>query len=128
MPTSTAHDDQKLVGRELCVIVNDPWEFSSVWGTWRQATIERVGRAHAAPEASAVLIRLAMPVEYQGMSCEYFVASPRYAGQEINALETQESLEASLTCVPQPKVTDGDPFDLGWWRGGAAGIATLRWP
>jgi hypothetical protein len=110
MQTPSVQGDENLLGRELSVIVSDPWDFSSAWGSWRRATIERLGYAFSTPTTSAILIRLAMPIDYHSTHCEYFVAAPRYEGQTLDLLNRTGLLEAVLTCLPRVAGAKQRPF------------------
>ena len=111
---------------DIEAIVTDPWDFSSAWGTWRKAVVLQVGRVADEGSEEALLIRLQNPVEFANNRCEYFIAAPRYESGSIETLASKHALEVSLTWLPDERAKGPNPFDLSWWRGGAAGLGSLR--
>jgi hypothetical protein len=125
----TIHQDDisAQADTELEIIVNDPWEFASAWGDApRRARVLR--RKAEPPHPTTLLLQLLSPVSYQSVLCEYLVASPRYVGQDMSMVWSIGRIEASVTCIPEARAINADPFDLSWWRGGSAGLATLSKP
>lgn len=108
-----------LLNSRVLLRVSDPWEIGEAI-EWRalEAQIVAVGD-------NAVLLRLRSPFEHKGVSCEYFVASPRHGGANVNALESGNSVFCSMTRVPVEQASSPTPFDLGNWRGGVAIIGNL---
>ena len=68
----------ELVGMEVLIIVSDPWEFGTTHGTGPfLAAVLQIGPDQHVPGKEVVLLRLKTPPLYKGLSCEYFIASPR---------------------------------------------------
>lgn len=116
-----------LVGMEVMIIVSDPWDFGTVHGTGPFfGEVLQTGPGHNRPGKLAILFRLKTPLLYQGTSCEYFVASPRHEGEDIQSLGQGKEVSCALTMIPPRQATVLNPFDLSWWRGGIGLIGTLR--
>ncbi len=116
-----------MVGTDITILVSEPWEFCSVNGAGPfLATVLAVGPNHWYPTGQAILLRLRSPVTYKGAACEYFIASPRYEGGDLQKLATGTDVDCGLTHIPADRAASANPFDLAWWRGGVGLIATLR--
>jgi hypothetical protein len=98
--------------------ISDPWELgeSRKWqpfeGTILDVKVEGF--------CKALLIKLLEPFEYENVSCEYFVAHPRYAGSRYDDLLQGRSVFSCLTRISSENAHSDNPFDLTWWRGGVA--------
>lgn len=75
---------------------------------------------------NALLIKLLEPFEYKNVSCDYFVATPRYEGSRYEDLLQGKSVFSGLTRIPPENAHSDNPFDLTWWRGGAALIGEIK--
>lgn len=118
---------EALVGLQVFVIVSEPWDFVDGHTTGPfLAHVLAVGKDCWSPSSDAVLIRLASPMSYKDAHCEYLIASPRYKDGDLSALAAGIVVHCGLTVIPPERVASSDPFDLSWWRGGAAFIGTLR--
>ncbi len=116
-----------LVGIEVIIVVSDPWEFLTEHGTGPFiATVIQIGADQYVPGKKAILLQLKNPLIYNGLTCEYFIASPRLEGRNITALATGGEVYCGLTRIPADRAISSDPFDLSWWRGGVALVATLH--
>jgi hypothetical protein len=103
-----------LVNREVLVTVSETWDFVSACGSGPfLAQIVASG-------GGAVLLRLAQPPVYEGIACEYFVASPRANGTAWSRLANGEPILCALTLIPPDRAISAMPFDVSWWRGGIA--------
>lgn len=117
----------RLEGRRVEAVVSDPWEFVTEHGSGPfGATVVRVGPNSWKSESEALLVRLDGPLAFQGVPCEYFVASPRHATATIASLGSGAEVSCGLTRVSAEAANSPDPFDLSRWRGVVALLATLR--
>lgn len=74
---------------------------------------------------NAVAIELVTPLEAGGVRYEWAVASPRLARDNLDTLVHTGVLGCGVTWVPDSRFNPSVPFNLNWWRGGAAAIADL---
>jgi hypothetical protein len=85
------------------------------------ASIEQVK-----PESEELLLRLKTPLQKGGRRYVFAIAKPRLATGQIEHLPRGKTLGCAITWVPAEHFRIDDPFDLSWWRGGAAAIADLK--
>jgi len=110
----------KLNNLVIKLTVSDPWEFCTENGEGPfSATIV------STDEHESILLKLENSLKYDGHDCEYFVASPRHEGVQIESLEKNE-LDCNMKLIPKDKAESDNPFDLSWWRGGLGLIATIE--
>jgi hypothetical protein len=76
-------------------------------------------------DTSSSLIEFDAPVEAGGMRYTHAVASPRLERDDINSLKKSNVLGSAITWIPDNRFNPKEPFNLGWWRGGAAAIADI---
>jgi hypothetical protein len=74
---------------------------------------------------NAVAIELDTPLEAGGIRYEWAVASPRLARDNLDTLINTGVLGCGISWVPNSRFSPSAPFDLSWWRGGAAALADL---
>jgi hypothetical protein len=116
-----------LEGLEVIIVVSDPWEFGTAHGSGPfLATVLQVGPKHWDSGTDAILLRLETPLVYEGITCEYFIASPRLDGGDIKALARGTEVDCTLTRIPADRAMSANPFDLSWWRGGIGLVGSLR--
>lgn len=106
--------DHFLVGKKVKVVANDFLLNDLV------ATIAKCSIAD-----QKLLLELESPITISGVTYSYLVASPRLSGDGVDAWSKDVPLGCAVTWVPQSVFNDQKPFDLGWWRGGAAAVADL---
>lgn len=108
-----------LVNREVLITVSETWDFVSACGSGPfLAQIVASG-------GGAVLLRLAQPPVYEGVACEYCVASPRANGTAWSRLANGEPISCALIHIPPDRAVSTMPCDLSWWRGGIALIGDV---
>ena len=76
-------------------------------------------------QANIVLLRLESPLRVGDETYAHVVAKPRLGRDHIAAL-SERAVSSSVTWIPVSRFRESDPFDLSWWRGGAAAIADVR--
>ena len=111
---------QSVVGCKSHILVSDPWDFCSECGSGPfHAVVDRVRQG-------TLLVRLDSPVSYHGARLEYLVVSPRYAGGIEQSLLAGQVVPVGMTWIDGTGVSEKDPFDLSWWRGGPAFLGSFR--
>lgn len=80
---------------------------------------------HASADRNTVTIALDQPLVIEQNEYPWAVASPRRGGMYVTELADGKSLGCSVTWVDRDRFRENDPFNLGWWRGGAAAVADI---
>lgn len=75
--------------------------------------------------AKKLLLKLNSPVIIEGATYTHAIASPRLARDDLNVLLNNGVLGCAVTLVPKDRVDQSNPFDLSWWRGGAAVVTDV---
>ncbi len=103
---------------DVIIQLSEPWDLGEIlkWkpleGVILKEKIEQLN--------SSIIIQLEEPFDYKNVSCEYFVASPRYEGDSFENLKGRKGIFSGLTRISKEQFNSSDPFDLSWWRGGIA--------
>lgn len=117
----------ELVGMRVSITVSDPWDFGTEHGTGPfAAKVLQAGSNYWVSGEDALLLQLETSLSYQGSTCEYFVATPRFEIGSLASLISGYKVECNFTRVPESRTTSANPFDLSWWRGGVGLIGTLQ--
>lgn len=125
-------DASGLIGMAVSISVSDPWEFDDLHGDGPLVgKILQVGpdywaRLYSHGEKEALLLQLAKPLTFEGVVCEYFIASSRHETAHIGLLAGGDEVHCSLTRIPKEQATSLAPFDLHQWRGGIGLLALLK--
>lgn len=104
----------KLLNCHVHIVGDDPFENRV------PAVVRLVEQGH-----SCILLEFTPGLLVGGEIFAYAVAEPRGHGQEIQSILTNGYLSCALTCIPLNRFDRATPFDLSWWRGGAAGTADV---
>lgn len=72
-----------------------------------------------------LLLNLATPLTISGVTYLYAIASPRLTSDDLNVLLSNGVLGCAVTWVPKNRFDHSNPFDLAWWRGGAAAVTDV---
>ena len=72
-----------------------------------------------------ILLQLVEPLLIDKRLFSYAIARPRSINDDLSTLINSGTLSSSITWIPQEQFNQDTPFDLSWWRGGAAAIADL---
>lgn len=75
--------------------------------------------------AGKLLLDLGAPITISGVTYTHAVASPRLARDDLNVLLSDGVLGCAVTWVPKDRFDQSNPFDLAWWRGGAAAVTDV---
>jgi hypothetical protein len=73
----------------------------------------------------SVAIKLDSPLQTGNARYEWVIASARLQRDNLDTFVTNKTLGCSITWIPNPRFNINSPFDLSWWRGGAAAIADI---
>lgn len=103
-----------LIGRKVVLRANDFVQQELI------ATIVMID-----VDNKTVLLDLDKPLIYESTAYQHVVASARLSKDDFGVLAGDGVLGCSVTWVPESKFNHTDPFDLSWWRGGAAVITDL---
>ena len=76
-------------------------------------------------ENKTVLLGLDKPLINGNTMYQHVVISARLAKDDLDTLANNGVLGCSVTWVPESQFSRTDPFDLSWWRGGAAAITDV---
>ena len=112
------HDDPsqfrpRTLGQNGLLTVSDPWEF----GTLNGVGPFRV-QVRAVMEGDLVLLRLLDFPEFEGMTIQYLVGSPRYVGADLRNAATEPGLDLNLVPVRPPDIEAGRALESALaWRG-----------
>jgi hypothetical protein len=109
-------DINQLVGRHVQIVGADPDLFGS--------RVEALVLAIDAPSQS-LLVEFKAPAQIGEKAYQFAVASPRLQRDNLGVLLGSGTLGCGITCIPHDRYNAARPFDLSWWRGGAAGIADV---
>ena len=122
-----------LVGRDVSIVVSDPWQFGAEVGTGPfEASIRRVFSSAQASqtghvEEERVLLQLARPFKYDGLKCEHLLAAPRLEGPWLDSLDAGNEVATNLMRVSEERTRMADPFHSGPSRErGFALIGSIR--
>lgn len=98
-----------LIGRDVKVRANDFFQMDLA------ARITDVSE-----HARKLLLELSAPISIAGVTYTHAIASPRLARDDLNVLLSNGVLGCAVTWVRKDRFDQSNPFDLAWWRGGAA--------
>ena len=117
----------ELVGLHVDVVVSDPWELTASDGSVRfPARVVQAMTFASGADEERVVIEFRDPVEWHGDSFRFFVAQHRHRAGLAEELVRGRSVECGLTAVSEERASSPDPFDVSWWRGGLAVVATVE--
>jgi hypothetical protein len=66
------------------------------------------------------------PLSYDSTYCEYFVASPRHEGLDLESLVSGATVNLGFTRISPERATSTNALDLSWWRGAIGLIGTVQ--
>lgn len=105
---------EELVGRRVFVRVN---EFID---------LDLQGSIYAlAPDREMMLLQFDDPLGVAEVGYKYAVASVRFNDCDLGFLMKNRSVGCNVTWVSEHRYNPASPFDLSWWRGGAAAIGDV---
>jgi hypothetical protein len=104
----------QLIGRSVRVLVDD------LFGTPVNAVIRLIDQ-----DSKSMLLEFVPPVKIGSQAYSLAVARPRRERDDVGTLLKNGSVSCGITCVSSDIYDPAKPFDLSWWRGGAAAIADV---
>lgn len=108
-------ETQRPSNHRLLILKNDVWDHD----------IPAILKTYSA-DGTSVLLELRPAVEHNGIIYAHAVAKFRAAQMSYVKLLADRQTGCAITFVPADKYNAADPFNLSWWRGGAATITDIR--
>jgi hypothetical protein len=108
----------------VSIVVSDPWDVGSaancapIKGSIVEVSMGQIG--------SKALLRFETPIEFQGSTYMFAVASPRLKGQNVSDIEAGTGMSASVIGISREQAESSQPFDTSAWRGGLAFIGDIK--
>ena len=117
--------NKKLEGMSVTIMVSDPWEFGTVHGVGPfKAKVVKIGKGESGQLKA--LLRLDMPIAFEGVRYEFLVAASRSVSQPIEGLAHGSSAFCSMIAISPEQANSSKPLDVSWWRGGGALIGSIE--
>lgn len=107
-------DVNQLVGRQVHVRGAD------LFGASVAAVIRAID-----PDSKSLQLEFMPSAQIGSQTYTFAIAHPRLQRDDLAVLLSSGVLGCAVTCVPLDRYDPAQPFDLSWWRGGAAAIADL---
>jgi hypothetical protein len=104
--------------------ISDPWDLGESLG-W-QPLPGSIISVNEEKNPSAVLVKLDAPFQFRTYDCQFFIASPRHLGDQLDQVARGMPLFCGLTRISTEEARSANPFDLSRWRGGVAIIGELQ--
>ncbi len=73
-----------------------------------------------------MLLELDSPLICEKITYSKIIIAPRLNTEKITDLVSKNILGCSAIWIPDDKYNISVPFDLNWWRGGAAAITSIK--
>src|SRR6266849_4198882 len=103
-----------LINRRVMVLESDAIHMTQAAQSTKVSQLEK-----------ALLLEFGQPSLIEGKGYRYAIASPRLERDDLTTLLQKGSLSCGVTWVPEERFNEQRPFDLSWWRGGAAAITDI---
>lgn len=103
-----------LINRRVLILANDVIHVNQA------AQITKVSQTE-----QALFLEFDSPLEIEGKRYRYAIASSRLERDDLTTLLQKGSILCGVTWVPEERFNEQQPFDLSWWRGGAAAITDV---
>lgn len=81
---------EKFIGSQVAFGVSDPWDFYEEHGDQNYSAVVK------ATSVELLLLELAVPIQYKGSVCKYFVATARHADKSLADITTSHAVPANL--------------------------------
>jgi len=111
--------------KQVLIKVSDPWDLG-IQINWQPFSASIVS---GSDDTDTVLLRLDRPFTFKGITCEYFIASPRLEGFHMSNLDSGKEVFCGMTRITEEQAKSETPMDLSRWRGGlgiVGGLEPLR--
>lgn len=108
----------------VSIVVSDPWDLGAAmnWVPIKGSVVE----VDMSQIGDRVLLRFETPIEYQGETYAFAVASPRLQGQRVSEIATGTYTSASVIGISREQAESGKWCDTSAWRGGLAFVGDIR--
>ncbi len=78
------------------------------------------------PNGSAAVLKLSQTIHSSRAAIlSYAVVNVRHEGHSLSELFEGKNVVCGITFVSEDRFSKENPFDLSWWRGGNAAIASV---
>lgn len=104
-----------IINKTIEILPND-FNISS-----SHATIEDISL-----DLTSGLLKLKAPYQYNHKAYRYVVARARGTDAKFDELLRDGKLDCNLYWISVDLFDISKPFDVSWWRGGAAAITTIK--
>ncbi|MBN2423477.1 MAG: hypothetical protein JXR46_07880 [Calditrichaceae bacterium] len=111
---------EKLINKEVYIMISDPWEFGSHFGCGPFKCIIK------STKDNKILLQLFEAIEYNKTTIEFLIAQSRYGFDIYDELIKEKNPVTSFTRISKSAYESSNPFDLSSWRGGLAFLGTLH--
>ncbi len=113
----------------ITVHLCEPWDLGKKID-WKPlpAVIVRFGiieDEHYEVPPEGALLKLSEPIDLDGVTCEYFIASPRYEGEGFDLLAGVGKINCGIHSISPEDAEPGVPLSEKKWKEGVLAIATL---
>jgi len=103
-----------LIGKKVVLQANDFLQKKII------ATVAMIS-----PDNKSMLLNLDESLLYGNIVYKRVITSPRVSKDDLDVLSNDGVLGCSAIWVPESKYNNRNPFDISWWRGGAAAITDM---
>lgn len=116
-------------GHAVLVTLSEPWELTAdaATNTFRGSVAASQGSVEG-PEQEVMAVRLERPLEWQNRSHPWLILTPRHGHGLFEGLPNSTDLECNFYAVADgshPRLNNLAEL-VASWRGGLAGIASVR--
>lgn len=115
-----------VVEHEVFITVSEPWELAPQDPSDRlRGTIAAVQRLSDRVQFERIIVDLATPIVWRGMGYGSLLLEARHGGGLADLL-SGGGVECNFIGITATERAQPTELDLASWRGGLAGISTLR--
>lgn len=112
-----------LRGQSVVIAVSDPWEFAD--GTL-MGTVAEVGPFSRSVDRGSVLVGLASPAVWRSTSYPSLLLQARQGEGIVDLVAGRDAVECNFVGLTPAQRGRPESVDMAGWRGGLAGMATMR--
>ncbi len=101
-----------MIGQSIVVSLGEPWDFphNPINATIEKTYVVTITTKKGDKIDEKILIRAKKPLVYDNLKSEYFIASPRYVGEQISELITKGVLIITMHRIPELRAKSDNPF------------------
>lgn len=116
-----------LIGRDVLVVVSDPWEMVDEAKSNRlEGTIATAQPFSEMVERESILVDLTAPVVSRSTTYRSLLLEARHGEGLVDLLSERDDVQCNFVGITERQRNRPDVLDMTAWRGGLAGIAALR--